>query len=110
MESFAFVNIFLYVAYLLVFLAALGAIVLPLVNALGNPKSLLKSVLGIAIIGVIYLVSWGVSGDEVTAVYTKFDITPTSSKVIGGVLITTYLLMGIAVLSIIYSEIRKIAN
>ena len=33
----------------------------------------------------------------------KFDITSTSSKVIGGVLITTYLLMGIAVLSIVYS-------
>ncbi|GAA5027686.1 hypothetical protein GCM10011506_16160 [Marivirga lumbricoides] len=108
MESF--VNIVLYVSYLLVILAALGAIVLPLINALGNPKSLLKSVLGIAAIGVIFLISWSVSGDEVTAVYTKFNITSTSSKVIGGVLITTYLLMGIAVLSIIYSEIRKIAN
>ncbi len=108
MESL--VNIILIAAYVLVFIAALGAIVLPLVNAIGNPKSLLKSVLGIVVIGVIFLVSWAVAGDEVTKVYTKFDITSTSSKIIGGVLITTYLLMGIAVLSIIYSEIRKIAN
>lgn len=105
-----FVDIMLYGAYLLVIVAALGAIVLPLINALSNPKSLLKSVLGIVIIGVIYLISWGVSGDEVTARYIKFDITSTSSQVIGGVLITTYLLMGIAVVSIIYSEIRKILN
>lgn len=105
-----FVDIMLYGAYLLVIVAALGAIVLPLINALSNPKSLLKSVLGIVIIGVIYLISWGVSGDEVTARYIKFDITSTSSQVIGGVLITTYLLMGIAVISIIYSEIRKILN
>lgn len=105
-----FVDIMLYGSYLLVIVAALGAIVLPLINALGNPKSLLKSALGIVIIGVIYLISWGVSGDEVTARYIKFDITSTSSQVIGGVLITTYLLMGIAVLSIIYSEIRKIVN
>ncbi|RUA33786.1 MAG: hypothetical protein DSY77_08505 [Bacteroidetes bacterium] len=105
-----FVDIMLYGAYLLVIVAALGAIVLPLINALSNPKSLLKSVLGIVIIGVIYLISWSVSGDEVTARYIKFDITSTSSQVIGGVLITTYLLMGIAVISIIYSEIRKILN
>jgi len=102
------VDIMLYGAYLLVIVAALGAIVLPLINALSNPKSLLKSVLGVVIIGVIYLIGWGVSGDEVTAKYIEFDITSTSSQVIGGVLITTYLLMGIAVISIIYSEISKI--
>jgi len=102
------VDIMLYGAYLLVIVAALGAIVLPLINALSDPKSLLKSVLGVAIIGVVYLVGWGVSGDEVTAKYIQFDITSTSSRVIGGVLITTYLLMGIAVISIIYSEISKL--
>jgi|8_EtaG_2_1085327.scaffolds.fasta_scaffold302537_1 hypothetical protein len=104
------VDIMLYGAYLLVIVAALGAIVLPLINALSNPKSLLKSALGILVIGVVYLISWAISGDEVTAKYIKFDITSTSSQVIGGVLITTYLLMGIAVISIIYSEIRKILN
>ncbi|WMN11167.1 hypothetical protein QYS49_37435 [Marivirga salinae] len=102
------VDIMLYGSYLLVIIAALGAIVLPLINALGNPKSLLKSALGIVVIGVVYLISWGISGDEVTAKYIQFDVTNTSSKVIGGFLITTYLLMGIAVVSIIYSEINKI--
>lgn len=106
----SFVNIALYVSYLLVILAALGAIILPLINALGNPKSLVKSLIGVGALVVLFLVSWAISGDEVTAVYTKFDITSTSSRVIGGVLITTYLLMGVAILSIIYSEIRKIAN
>lgn len=104
------VDIMLYGAYLLVIVAALGAIVLPLISALSNPKSLLKSGLGVLVIGVVYLISWGISGDEVTAKYIKFDITSTSSQVIGGVLITTYLLMGLAVISIIYSEIRKILN
>ena len=54
------VDIMLYGSYLLVIAAALGAIILPLINALDNPKSLLKSALGIVIIGVIYLISWGV--------------------------------------------------
>jgi len=104
------IDIFLYVSYLLVFLAALGAIVLPLVNALGNPKTLVKSLAGVVILGVIFLVSWSVSGNEVTAVYTKFDINSTSSQVIGGVLITTYVLMVIAVISIVYSEISKLVR
>lgn len=102
------VDIMLFGSYLLVIVAALGAIVLPLINALSNPKSLLKSALGVVVIGVVYLIGWGISGDEVTAKYIKFDITSTSSQVIGGVLITTYLLMGIAVVSIVYSEIAKI--
>jgi len=98
----------LYGAYLLVIVAALGAIVLPLINALGEPKKLLKSVLGVVVIGLVYLIGWGVAGDEVNAKYIAFDITSTSSKVIGGVLITTYILMGIAMVSIVYSEIAKI--
>ena len=102
------VDIMLYGAYLLVIVAALGAIVLPLINALGEPKKLLKSVLGVVVIGLVYLIGWGVAGDEVNAKYIAFDITSTSSKVIGGVLITTYILMGIAMVSIVYSEIAKI--
>jgi len=105
-----FFDIFLYGAYLLVLLAALGAIVLPLVNALGNPKSLLKSLLGIGVLGVLFLISWAISGNEVTNVYTQFDINSTSSKVIGGVLITTYILMVIAIVSIIFSEISKLVR
>ncbi len=105
-----FIDIFLYVSYLLVLLAALGAIVLPLVNALGNPKTLIKSVSGVVILGVIFLVSYFIAGNEVTAVYTKFDINSTSSKVIGGVLITTYVLLVVAMISIIFSEISKLVR
>ncbi|NMJ88001.1 MAG: hypothetical protein EX285_09245 [Thaumarchaeota archaeon] len=103
-----FIDIILYVSYLLVFLAALGAIVLPLVNALGNPKTLVKSVSGIVALGVIFLIAWAISGNEVTPLYTKFGITSASSQVIGGVLITTYILLGISIVSILYSELSKL--
>ncbi|MFQ3214396.1 MAG: hypothetical protein ACI9XJ_001121 [Marivirga sp.] len=104
------IDIILYASYLLVIVAALGAIILPLVNALGNPKTLVKSVAGVVLLGVIFLVSWALSGNEVTVVYTKFGITSVSSQVIGGVLITTYALMVIAVLSIVYSEVSKLVK
>lgn len=103
-----FTDIILYIGYFLVIIAAIGAVVLPLINALSNPKSLLKSLAGVVALGVLFLISWAISGNEVTALYTKFEINAASSQVIGGVLITTYLLLGISIVSIVYSEIAKL--
>lgn len=101
-------DIFLGLGYILVIAAALGAIILPLISAMSNPKTLVKSGIAVVALAVIFLISWSISGNEVTTVYTKFDITETSSKVIGGVLITTYALMIFSVVSILYTEINKI--
>ena len=105
-----FFDIFLGAAYVLVAVAALGAIILPLISALSNPKSLIKSGAGILALGAIFLISWAVAGNEVTPIYTKFDITSTSSQVIGGVLITTYVLLFVAVISIVFTEISKLVK
>jgi NADH:ubiquinone oxidoreductase subunit 6 (subunit J) len=102
-----FIDIFLIIAYILVIAATIGAVVLPLISAMSNPKNLVKSGIGVAGLLVLFLISWAVSGNEITTVYAKFNITETSSKVIGGVLITTYLLMFIAIVSIVYTEVNK---
>jgi NADH:ubiquinone oxidoreductase subunit 6 (subunit J) len=75
---------------------------------LSNPKSLLKSLIGVVAIGVIYFISWAVAGNEVTPVYTKFGITSTSSQVIGGVLITTYFLLGAGIVMVLLSMLSRI--
>jgi hypothetical protein len=98
----------LYLAYFLVIGAALGAIVLPFIGSIANPKSLLKSGLGVVALGLIYLIGYLISDNEVTAGYLNFGVGATASKLIGGALITMYLLLGIAAISIIYTEISKI--
>lgn len=101
-------DIFLYLAYTLVIVAAVSAIVLPLVNALGDPKSLMMSSIGVLALLVLYFIGYAISGNEITPVYTKFDVGPDLSKAVGGALIMTYILGGIALVGIVYTELIKI--
>ncbi len=101
-------DIFLYLAYTLVIVAAVLALLMPLINALSDPKSLLKSGMGILALVVVYFIGYALSGNEVTPVYTKFDVGPDLSKAVGGALIMTYILGGIALVGIVYTELIKI--
>jgi hypothetical protein len=94
-------------AFILLALAALAAILLPLINSINNPRSLLKSAIGIAALVVIFLIGWSLSTAEMNA---QFNVTESTSKVIGGALTTMYILFGLAILGIILSEINKIVQ
>jgi len=98
----------LYAAYLLAGLGVILAIVLPLINALSNPKALLGAAVGLIGIAIVFFIGYSISSSEVTTVYTKFGITESSSKFIGGALITMYLLVGLALVSIVFTEVNKI--
>lgn len=101
-------DIFLYFAYTLVIIAAVAAILLPLISSMGNPKSLLKSGLGILAIVACYFLAYALSGSEVTLQYSKFNVGPELSKIVGGTLIMAYLLLGVAILGIVFTEFNKI--
>ena len=105
MDSF---DIFLYLGYTLVIIAAVAAIVLPLINALGNPQSLLKSGLGVLAIVALYFIAYAFSGSEVTQQYSKYEVGPELSKIVGGTLIMAYLLLGFAIVGIAFTEVNKI--
>lgn len=98
----------LYAAYALVGIGVLLAIVLPLISALSNPKALLGGLAGLVGIAIVFFIGYSISGSEVTTIYTKFGITEASSKFIGGALITMYLLIGLALVSIFFTEVNKI--
>jgi NADH:ubiquinone oxidoreductase subunit 6 (subunit J) len=103
-------DVMLYLAYIMVIVAALGAIVLPLVKSAGDPKSLIKTGLGVAAILVVFFIAYAVSGNEVNDLYRQFDVDAGDSKLIGGVIITSYLLIFIAVAGIIYTEVSNIVK
>jgi len=105
MDSF---DIFLYLGYTLVIIAAVSAILLPLINALGNPQSLVKSGMGVLAIVALYFLAYAFSGSEVTQAYSKYGIGPDLSKLVGGTLIMAYLLLGFAIIGIIFTEFNKI--
>jgi hypothetical protein len=102
-----FVNIAIPVALIMVLAAAVLSLALPLIKSLGEPKVLLKSLLGVAAIAVVFLIGWAIAGDEVTAKYASQGITETGSKLVGGALTTMYILFILAVIGIVFSEFNK---
>ncbi len=87
---------------------AVLAIAFPIIFMILNPKNAIK----LLIVVVIFVVLGGISylfasGSIDGAVYEKFDVTSSSSRMIGGALVLTYILAGLTVASIIFSSISK---
>lgn len=97
----------LYLGYGLIIVALAAAVILPLMNALKSPKDLMKSLMGVGALVVIFLISFGLAGSEVTAKYVAQGVGEGSSKLIGAGLTMFYIVFIIAVIGIVYSEINK---
>tara|TARA_X000000368_G_C22916438_1_gene661009 strand:+ start:33 stop:371 length:339 start_codon:yes stop_codon:yes gene_type:complete len=101
------VDIILYFGYGMVMVGAVLAIGFPLWIASKNPKSLVGTGMGLGSILVLFLIAWLLSGSEVYSSYTEFGVDASLSKFIGGMLILVYMLVGLALTGIIYSEVSK---
>jgi dipeptide/tripeptide permease len=102
------VNIGIWSAIILVAIAVLAAVILPLINSLSHPKTLIKSGIGVAFVGVIFLIGWILAGSEVMPTYAVGGITDEgSSKLVGGALTAMYILFILAIVGIIFTEIKK---
>jgi len=107
MEGFI-ANYGLYLAYILTIVGVILAIVLPLIKSLDEPKQLVGTAIGVGILVVIYGIGYLISGSEVTARYIESGVeTEGLSKLIGGMLTMVYLMLGIAVVGIVYTELNK---
>ena len=98
----------IYLTYVMFFVALIAAVVLPIIKSLDDPQSLMYAGIGIGGIVVIFLISWMISDNEVTAVYQAFDVDASGSKLVGGSLISMYLLFVIALGGIVVSEVSKL--
>ena len=101
------VDVILYFGYGMVIVAAFLAIAFPLWIASKNPKSLIQTGIGLGSILVLFLVAWLISSNEVYSSYAEFGVDESLSKFIGGMLNLVYILAGLAVCGIIYSEVSK---
>ncbi|MDG1276979.1 MAG: hypothetical protein P8O16_06830 [Algoriphagus sp.] len=102
-------DILLYGSYLLILIGAIVAVVMPLINSLDDPKSLLKTIVGIVGIVVLFFIAYSISSNEVLPKFEAdpFNLTPQGSQVVGGMLITTYVLSLVAIGSILVTEVTK---
>ena len=106
-----FVEIGLKFTYALLAVGVIAAIAMPLIQSItSDPKSLVKASMGIGFILVVYLVGYAISGSEVTASYAEFGVDSVVSKRIGGLLNSMYILMVLALVGILFTEVSKFAK
>ncbi len=110
MEEGNIVDIMIYLAYALLGLGVIAAIVMPLINSISDPKSLLGGLIGIVFLLIIYGVAYAISQGDVTSVYMRFGVDGGMSKLVGASIISMYILLGLSVLGIVFSEIYKLVS
>jgi len=105
-----FTSSFLVWGYILAALGAIASLIFPLFQMITSPGSAKKSFIGIlalvAIVAISYLFSSGEAIAFTGAGMDKFNVPALLKRVDTG-LFATYILMGIALLTLIYTEIAN---
>ena len=97
-----FIDIGLFGSYALIGLCALAAVLIPLYQSFGDPKTLLKSGIGIGVMLIVFLFGYFLADGS------SAGVDESTSKVVGAGIITTYTFFFLAIAGIIYTELSKI--
>jgi hypothetical protein len=98
----------LYFTYILLGVAVLAVIVLPLMNAISNPRTLMVTGIGLGVLLVMYLIGWALSSyDHVSAKAAEDGLTSGGVMRLGGALTMMYLMLFIAIAGIVITEVGK---
>lgn len=103
MENFI-VNFGLYITYFLIAIAAVSAVVFPVIFLVQDPQKAKGSLFGIIGLAIFFGISYAISGNEL---YTDLQ-DPTISKLVGGGIIMFYLMFVVSILIAVYAEIARI--
>lgn len=113
MDPSTLVNIGIVASYILIGLALVAIFLANIINVVnllinGEISKLIKSAVGLGVFILIFLIGWGIAGSEVTEKYAMFNVTTSSSKLIGGALITTYAMVGLVTIGVIFSLLARL--
>lgn len=85
------------------------ALVFAIIQVLSNPKGALAGIAGLVVILIIFGIGYSMSAGEVEQSWIDkdFGITPTISKYVSGAVFASAVMVGLAVLGLVVSEIRN---
>jgi hypothetical protein len=108
-QGAAFTDTVMVWAYILLAITVGITIAFPVLFFISNPKKGLTAIVGIAGFALLYAIAHFTmaSGDISGEVYEKFEITQMTSQFIGSMLYMTYILGGLAILSVFYAGISS---
>lgn len=104
----SFIEIGLYVAYILLFFTIASVILIPLYFTVVNFKKAKQGLIGVGILAAVLLFAYLISPAEQGLFYETNNIGPSGSKTIGGGLFATYFVMVGIIVAILYAEIGKL--
>jgi hypothetical protein len=93
---------------ILIILAALAILVFSLIQIISNPKGAMKGLISLVGLLVIFGIAYATSSGEISPSWNTEDkITAGISQYVGGAIKTTGVLIGIALVAFVASEIRN---
>lgn len=96
--------------YILGVIAIVASVLFSLANMFLNFKAAQKSLVSFAILAVLIVISYSLASDEIMTIpsYSGPDNVPSMLKYAGMNLYAMYILTGLAIVSVLYSEVSKI--
>ena len=93
-------------AYVALIICALLAILFPLLSMVQNPKNALKVLGGLVVLVIIGFICYSIASNSFNIVeLERLETTAETSRYVGAALYFTYIIGGLAVVSIIFSGI-----
>lgn len=112
------IDIALYAAYILIGVALVSAVFMNLFNSLKDPKSLIKSGVGIVVLVAIFFIGYSIAPAELDRLaVTAFEankMDPNEAgtvqvyRLVGGAMTTTLVLLVLAVVGLVYSSVARV--
>lgn len=95
----------MYWMYFMLAITIACALLFPLLNLVKDPKSAMRSMIGLLIVAVVFFIAY--SASDTTPVVTPGNVfdNPTELKLSDTGLYTTYVVFGAAILSVLFTEI-----
>lgn len=102
-----FVEIGFYLTYVLLIAAVVIAVVFPIIHLVGDFKKAKTAFFGILALAVILGIGFAMSSGELGEAAIKMDVSSTVVKMVGGGITATFILVGLAIVAAVYSEVSK---
>lgn len=105
--SDALINTGLIAAYVLLGLAAIAAIGFSIFHLILNFNKAKNALIGMAILLVVFFIGFSIATSEVYA-DVAIPVGEGASKIIGGGIHTTFILIGLAIVAAVFTEVSKL--
>jgi len=102
------INIGLYLSYILLAITILSIIIIPVYFTIINFRKAKQGLVGFGVLVIIMILAYLVSPADQGLFYSTHEIGPSTSKIIGGGLFTTYFAFIAIILVVVYAEVGKL--